>query len=218
MEGGEKLMSAIRHQINPGIKTNGEGRRIAFRVFRRMLLSLLKGLQPVLPQRVYMRHWIRLMKAFGMRIVGEPIYVSPSCWFDGTDYSLITLGDKVVISSHVSILTHDFSLARAIEALHGQQAHEYAFVRPVSIGDNSFVGRSALLLPGARIGRNCIIGAGSVVRGEIPDDSIVIGNPGRIVGKTSEWGARKIRELGLELEMRSGDRKALQQVSGGCDG
>ena len=52
-----------------------------------------------------------------------------------------------------------------------------------SIGDNTVVGIKAVILNGARIGRNCIIGANTLIpeRKEIPDGSLVVGSPGRVV-------------------------------------
>ena len=52
---------------------------------------------------------------------------------------------------------------------------------PVSIGSGSWIGSGAVILPGARIGRHVVVGANSVVRGEIPDNSVVVGVPGRVV-------------------------------------
>jgi len=52
---------------------------------------------------------------------------------------------------------------------------------PVSIGEGSWIGSGAVILPGARIGRHVVVGANSVVRGEIPDYSVVVGSPARIV-------------------------------------
>ena len=52
---------------------------------------------------------------------------------------------------------------------------------PVVIGPDSWIGSGAVILPGARIGRHVVVGANSVVRGEIPDYSVVVGSPGRVV-------------------------------------
>jgi len=134
------------------------------------------------------------MKRRGMRIDGVPIYISAQTWFDGSDYSQISLGDKVVISSGVRILTHDYAISRALEAIGEPPAREVAFIRPVSIGANSFIGTYSIVMPGARIGRNVIVSAGSVVKGEVPDDSIVGGNPCEVIGNTLEY-ARKRRAL-----------------------
>ena len=53
--------------------------------------------------------------------------------------------------------------------------------RPVRIGDGSFLGINSVVLPGAQIGCGVMVGAGSVVAGEIPDHSVVVGNPARVV-------------------------------------
>lgn len=173
-------------------------RRLLYRTWRKTRLTVVRLLSPVLAQRTYMRHLVSLLREHGMQIDGEPIYISARAWFDGTDYSLIRIEDKVVISSHVSVLTHDFSLARARDAIEGRSVlPEVAVVSPVRIGRNSFIGRSAILMPGADVGCNCIVGAGSVVRGSVPDCSIVVGNPAVVVGNSLEWGRRKLNEFGL---------------------
>ena len=54
--------------------------------------------------RLYMRNNNNLMKKLGIKINGVPIYISATVSFDGTDYSLIEIGDKTVISSGVRVL------------------------------------------------------------------------------------------------------------------
>lgn len=54
-------------------------------------------------------------------------------------------------------------------------------VAPITIRDNVFIGAFAIVLPGSNVGNNCIIGAGCVVKGMIPDNSVVIGNPCKII-------------------------------------
>ena len=134
-----------------------------------------------------MKLYIIFLRQLGYNLVGKPRYISGKTRIDGTDPSLITIGDDVVISSDVRILTHDFSVARidrAMSDLRGgviDTAEERSKVAGVFIGDNSFIGAFSLLMPGTVIGRDCIIGAGSVVRGKVPDGSIVLGNPGQVV-------------------------------------
>lgn len=135
----------------------------------------------------YMKLYIPFLKRLGYNLTGTPRYISNRTRIDGTDPSLITIGDDVVISSNVRVLTHDFSVARVDKALGAQQVdssgevYERKKVAGVSIGDNSFVGAFSILMPGSAIGKDCIIGAGSVVRGRVPDGSIVIGNPGKVI-------------------------------------
>jgi acetyltransferase-like isoleucine patch superfamily enzyme len=62
---------------------------------------------------------------------------------------------------------------------------------PVSIGDGSWIGYGAVILPGARIGRHVVIGANSVVTGEIPDFSVAVGSPAKVIKRydhdTATW-------------------------------
>lgn len=148
----------------------------------------------VIAPKSYVRGYTRYLRSLGVRIEGAPKFVAGDAYFDGHDYSLIKLGDGVVISREVMILTHDYSIARALQAI-GMAGwtgadtphHEAA----VTIGGNSFIGARASLLPGATIGTNCIIGACAVVKGNVPDNSIVVGNPARIIGDTLEWARRQ---------------------------
>ena len=58
--------------------------------------------------------------------------------------------------------------------------------RPVSIGDGSWIGHGAVVLPGSRIGRHVTIGANSVVSGDIPDFSVAVGSPARVIRRYVE--------------------------------
>jgi acetyltransferase-like isoleucine patch superfamily enzyme len=60
--------------------------------------------------------------------------------------------------------------------------------RPVTIGAGSWLGAGVIVLPGARIGRNVVIAAGSVVRGEVPDHCVVAGVPAKIVREHTKIG------------------------------
>jgi carbonic anhydrase/acetyltransferase-like protein (isoleucine patch superfamily) len=60
--------------------------------------------------------------------------------------------------------------------------------RPVSIGAGSWLGAGAIVLPGTRIGRNVVVAAGSVVRGEVPDRCVVAGVPARVVREYTGTG------------------------------
>ena len=60
----------------------------------------------------------------------------------------------------------------------------------IEIGENSFIGARVSILPGTTIGKNCIIGACTVVKGNIPDNSICIGNPCQIIGNSLEYAKK----------------------------
>ena len=55
------------------------------------------------------------------------------------------------------------------------------YKKPVIIGDGSWIGINTTILQGSTIGRNSVVGAGSVVKGKFPDYSVIAGNPARII-------------------------------------
>jgi acetyltransferase-like isoleucine patch superfamily enzyme len=89
----------------------------------------------------------------------------------------ITIGDDVFTGHHVYIT----------DANHGYEdltvpiGRQFAGPRPVEIGPGSWLGHGSVVLPGARIGAHVVIGAGSVVTGEIPDHCVAVGTPARVV-------------------------------------
>lgn len=131
-------------------------------------------------------------KRHGMNIVGTPNYVSTRSWFDGTDYSLITIGHGTTISSEVSFLTHDWSLHTIGRALEYETDEVLGSIREITVGDYCFVGRGAILMPGCSLGRGCVVGAGAVVRGDIPEYSLLVGNPAEVVGRTDDYFMNKV--------------------------
>ena len=128
-----------------------------------------------------------------------PNFLADDVYFDSHDYSLITIGNDTVISMGATLLTHDYSIARGIQALKGKLWAEDKtktpyFLKPITIGNNCFIGAGSILLPGTTIGDNCIVGSHSVVKGNIPENSIVVGNPGKIIAKTTEWATRHLEQ------------------------
>lgn len=146
---------------------------------------------------LYTRQYTKHLKIYGMDIDGLPRYIATTATFDGNDYSIIHLGNRCVISSEVQLLTHDYSIARGLEAIGKNNLdpnRDELFLKGIYIGENSFVGTRSTILPGTHIGDNVIVGACSVVKGEIPDNSIVVGNPARVIANTKEWAEKKYME------------------------
>lgn len=120
---------------------------------------------------------VRRLRARGVRI-GEDCRIYTRDF--STDPYLVTLGDGVCISGGVKFVTHD-GAARLRRA----RRPNIQFIGRIEVGSNTFIGENAILLPGTKIGRDCIIGAGAVVRGTIPENSLVVGNPAQIAGRAS---------------------------------
>lgn len=89
----------------------------------------------------------------------------------------IEIGDDVWTGHYVYITDQNHGYADLGLPISRQSQPE----RPVTIGSGSWLGHGTVVLPGARIGRNCVVGANSVVTGTIPDHSIAVGAPARVV-------------------------------------
>jgi acetyltransferase-like isoleucine patch superfamily enzyme len=142
-----------------------------------------------------MKHYTKYLKKIGVNIKGEPKFISQDVYFDGNNYSKITIGDNTTISREVMFLTHDYSITTAyasIGVILKKHKGEVYFSQDIVIGNNCFIGARASILPGSTIGNNVIVGACSVVKGNIPDDCIVAGNPCKVISKTSVWAKKKI--------------------------
>lgn len=105
------------------------------------------------------------------------IYGASSVVIDETRPWLLTIGDNVRITHGVQILTHDYSKS-VLQTKYGENIGEGG---ETVIGNNVFIGMNSVILMGAHIGDNVIVGAGSVVHGTIPDDVVIGGNPARVI-------------------------------------
>lgn len=146
----------------------------------------------------YMNEYVKLLRSRGMKIYGTPKFIAANATFDGSYCTEIELGDNITISKNVTFLVHDFSITTAVAVLQGRRIErgegEIYFKKRIKIGKNNFIGANSMILPGTNIGDNCIIGAGAVVKGNIPENSIVIGNPARIIGKVDEWAKAQMEK------------------------
>lgn len=95
----------------------------------------------------------------------------------GPGHGRIRVGDDVLFGPEVMVTAanYRFNDGRPVT----DQAMDEA---DVAIGDDVWLGTRAIVLPGSRIGNGAIIGAGAIVRGEIPPDAIAVGMPARVVG------------------------------------
>jgi maltose O-acetyltransferase len=91
------------------------------------------------------------------------------------DVAAISIGDDVQIGPNVQLLTP----THPVEPESRRQKWEGA--RPIVIGDNVWLGGGAIVLPGVTIGENTVVGAGSVVTGDLPANVVAVGNPARVV-------------------------------------
>lgn len=107
--------------------------------------------------------------------VGHNFYANFGCVI--LDVNKVKIGDNVLLGPNVQIYTatHDTDPA---ERLTGRE-----FAKPITIGDNVWIGGGTIICPGVMIGNNVTIGAGSVVTRDIPDNVIAVGSPCKVIRK-----------------------------------
>jgi acetyltransferase-like isoleucine patch superfamily enzyme len=154
--------------------------RIVYKSLK-LLIAPLAGFH----SRLYMNVYLRVLRACGMNLPGEPSYIAPSVYFD--ELRRITLGERVVISRDVRFLTHDYSFVTAEIAVGAPPPKGFRRDGTITLAENVFVGLGTILLPNTTIGANTIIGAGSVVRGKIAGGSVVMGNPAKFLMPIEEY-------------------------------
>jgi acetyltransferase-like isoleucine patch superfamily enzyme len=96
------------------------------------------------------------------------------------DSALVTIGDRVMMgpSVMISTATHETEVA--------SRRDNIEFAKPVTIGDDCWIGGGVIILPGVNIGNGCTIGAGAVVTRDIPSWSVAVGTPAKVIKKVKE--------------------------------
>lgn len=144
------------------------------------------------------------------------VILDPShCW-------LIDIGDNVTLAPRVHILCHDASTKMFLN---------YTKIGRVTIGNNVFVGAETVILPSVRIGNNVIIGANSTVTHDIPDNSVAVGSPAKVLESLEKYLEKEKHKMtkypcygeeytlrkGISMDMRVKQKKQLDGRGGYID-
>ena len=163
----------------------------------KLYLQLLKRIAPY-----------KYAKKIGARINNTTKIFGGIGW--GSEPWIIDIGENVTLTNDVTFVTHDggYYILR-------DQIPDLEITKPIKIGNNVFIGIGAVIMPGVTIGNNVIVGAKAVVTKNVPDNSVVAGNPARVV-KTLEQYIEKVKKDNLHVGNLPPKEKdlAMQKIYG----
>lgn len=161
------------------------------------IITALKILRNKFLQKMNGRKWA---KKIGVNFTMGELYLYGNVYW-GTEPWLITIGNNVHITAGVKFLNHDGGTL-----VYRNQIPDLEITKPITIGNDVYIGNNVMILPGVHIGNNVIIGAGAVVSKDIPDNSVAVGVPARVI-KTADEYLEKIKRESLHLGHLKGKEK-----------
>jgi maltose O-acetyltransferase len=133
--------------------------------------NILRQLLPNSDKRIYIEPPFHCDYGYNIHS-GENVYFNVNCVV--LDTMKVTIGNNVFFGPNVHIYT-------ATHPLNALQRRTVEFSKPVSVGNDCWIGGNSVICPGVTIGHGCTIGAGSVVTKDVPDNSLAVGNPAKVI-------------------------------------
>ncbi len=159
-----------------------------WRVFGAPIIQRHAGSEMVLGDGLELRSWLTANPlapahpvVLATRTGHARLRVGAHCGFTGATLvaaNHIEIGDRVLVGANATIVDTDFHPLEAERRRADIHAGESA---PVFIEDDVFIGMNVLVLKGVRLGRGCVIGAGSVVTHDVPAGMLAAGNPAKVI-------------------------------------
>jgi acetyltransferase-like isoleucine patch superfamily enzyme len=112
--------------------------------------------------------------------IGEFTSIGPSTIINVSEE--VYIGKRCLISWNCDIMDTDFH-----EIVSAENKSGCSVSAPVCVGDDVWIGAHSIVLKGTTIGNNCVIGAGSIVSGNIPSNSLAAGNPAQVLRRIAGW-------------------------------
>lgn len=147
-------------------------------------------------RKKYNKLFYSCLKGLGVNITGRPKFIEDNVYIDPTNYGLLTIEQGVTISRNVTLLVHDYAISK-IFVQNNENVTGVGIFKPIVLKEGCFVGAGSIILPGVTVGKNSIIGAGSIVKRSIPDNVVAAGNPAKVIKSLQEY-YEKITEKDYE--------------------
>lgn len=121
----------------------------------------------------------------------------------GSEPYLITLGNHVRVNHNVTFVTHDGGVWVLREYLNSVDSKNIDLFGKIVVGNNVHIGTNAIIMPGVTIGNNCIIGCGAIVTKNIPDNSVAVGVPARVIESIDEYVSKHEKEFDFTVRKKN---------------
>lgn len=152
-------------------------------VLKNICIKLLMG------YRATSKAYIKKLRKLGVEVGEDVTIFRPfNTTIDVQNPHLLKIGNHVQITGPVTILTHDYSwcvLKRKYSKVIGNQ-------KSVVLGDNIFIGWGTTILAGSNVGDNVIIGANSVIHGNVASNAVYAGNPAKYIMSLEEYYQKRL--------------------------
>lgn len=125
----------------------------------------------------------------------------------GSEPNLIKIGDDFYSSSNIQFITHDGSV-NVLRNLYSEYKNIDLF-NPIIIGNNVFIGFSAIILPGTEIEDNVIVGSGSVVKGKLKANSVYAGVPAKFICTINEYLEKNKERFIFTKHLKNEEKKVF---------
>ena len=173
----------IRKGKNVKIHPNNKNIRIYGKI---RIEDNVKIISQDIPEQVVIGNGTKICEGATILAAGGNIQIGTDCQIGGNNYFTcqgnIKIGNNVLFASNVSIISSEHNYQDVDVPIMNQGSR----VAPVEIGDDCWLGINATVLSGTTIGKHCVVGANSLVRGQFPDYCVIAGCPAKIVKKYDE--------------------------------
>ena len=174
--------------------------------FRRWILPMvlrgvLRKYQFESPHIVALGRGVTIIRRGGKLVTGSGVRIADHCFIDVGANGLLSIGTRTIIGPYTRIMaatevrigarcmiSWNCSIFDSIgHRLWLEETGEVEIEEPITIGDDVWIGPYSIIMKGVTIGSNSVIGAGSVVRRDVPPNTLVYGNPARPAGRVVRW-------------------------------